>query len=302
MKKSRILLMLIVLAVAVAFVPATVSAAAKPKLNLTKVTLPVKTDGSVNFTYLWLKGTKKKVKWSTSNKKIVQIRKTNDKYLVTVDAKKKGKATITAKVGSKKYKCKVTVTKAMSRKALTKLISVDTSTVKDQYITFTNKSKYYLKAYWDFHLYDEEGYDSDWDEVFVHLKPGGSVKVAIRNPHQCPTLKFTEKSTSIDYEYHSIKESTAERQAETEDHYLPVIVTNKTQYNEALYYVTAFFKKDGKIVWAQQKDTDGATGQNINPGQSRTVKFYLGSVKAAYDMIDIQISKSSGSAFGGSND
>lgn len=84
-------------------------------------------------------------------------------------------------------------------------------------------------------------------------------------------------------------------------HYLPVIVTNRTQYKESLYYVTAFFKKDGKIVWAQQKDTDGSTGQNIDPGQSRTVKFYLGSVEADYDTIDIQLSKSSGSAFGGGN-
>ena len=290
MKRSRIMLMLLIVASVFAMVPATVNAAAKPKLSVTKVTIPVKTGKYNNHMILWLKGTKKKVKWSTSNKKVVSISKYGDKYCVDLTAKKKGKATITAKVGKKKYKCKVTVTKAMSRKALSKKISVDTSTIKDQYITFKNKSKYYLSAYWTFGLYDESGYKADWDETFVHLKPNGSVKVAIKNPHQCPELKFTEKNTFIDYEYHPIKYS-YEKKEITEDNYLPVAVTNKSLYNESLYYVTAFFKKDGKIVWAQQKDTDGSTGLNINPGQTRTLKFYLGSVKPEYDTISIQVNK-----------
>lgn len=46
----------------------------------------------------------KKVKWSTSNKKVATV---NSKGKIT--AKGIGKATITAKVGSKKYTCKVTV-------------------------------------------------------------------------------------------------------------------------------------------------------------------------------------------------
>ena len=45
-----------------------------------------------------------KVKWSTSNKKIVTVDKKGK-----VTAKKKGTATVTAKVGKKSYKCKVTV-------------------------------------------------------------------------------------------------------------------------------------------------------------------------------------------------
>ena len=298
MKKSRLLMMMLIVASVFVLLPATVSAAMKPKLSVTKLTIPVKTGKYNNHMLLWLKGTKKNVKWSTSNKKIVSISKYSDKYTVSLMAKKKGKATITAKVGSKKYKCKVTVTKKMSRKALSKQISVDTSTVQDQYITFKNKSKYYLSAYWTFGLYDESGYKADWDEASVHMKPNGSVKIAIKNPHQHPELKFTEKNTFIDYEYHPIKYSYKELEI-TEDNKLPVEVTNNSLYNESLYYVTAFFKKDGKIVWAQQKDTDGATGQNINPGQTRTLKFYLGSVKPEYDTISIQVNKSSGSAFGG---
>lgn len=53
---------------------------------------------------LKVKGTKKKVKWSSSKKSVATVSKKGK-----VKAKKKGTATITAKIGKKKYKCKVTV-------------------------------------------------------------------------------------------------------------------------------------------------------------------------------------------------
>ena len=100
------------------------------------------------------------------------------------------------------------------------------------------------------------------------------------------------------YEYHPISTSYVKQEI-TPDNELPVDVTNTSYYNEIIYYVTAFFKKDGEIVWAQQKDTLGNTGQDMKPGETRTVKYWLNSVKADYDAIDIQINKSSGSSFGG---
>ena len=57
---------------------------------------------------LTLKNTKSGVKWSTSNKKVATIKKIS-KYKYRVYGKKAGKATITAKVGKKKYTCKVQV-------------------------------------------------------------------------------------------------------------------------------------------------------------------------------------------------
>lgn len=76
-----------------------VEAKSKIKLNTTKKTIY---KGS---TYtLKVKGTKKKVKWTTSNKKVATV---NSKGKVT--AKKKGTATITAKVSGKTLKCKITV-------------------------------------------------------------------------------------------------------------------------------------------------------------------------------------------------
>lgn len=69
------------------------------KLNATSVVIrPGKTK------ILKVTGTKKKISWSSSNKKVATV---SSKGKVT--AKKYGVTTITAKVGSKKYKCKVKV-------------------------------------------------------------------------------------------------------------------------------------------------------------------------------------------------
>lgn len=84
------------------------------KLNKTKATIRV--GRSVK---LKLKNAKaKKVKWSSSNKKVATVKK----GLVT--AKKKGKATITAKYKGKKYKAKITVKKKL------KTVTPDYNTLK----------------------------------------------------------------------------------------------------------------------------------------------------------------------------
>lgn len=84
--------------------------AASVKMNDTKKTLYEKE------TYrLKMIGTKKKVKWSSSKKSVATV-SSNGK----VTAKKKGKTTITAKIGSKKYKCNITVKSAeINKKTMT---------------------------------------------------------------------------------------------------------------------------------------------------------------------------------------
>lgn len=77
----------------------TARAASKVKLNKTDVALTVG-----DTVRLKVKGTKKKAKWSSSNKCIAKV---NKKGLVT--ALEPGEAVITAKVGKKKLKCRVTV-------------------------------------------------------------------------------------------------------------------------------------------------------------------------------------------------
>lgn len=70
------------------------------KINQTKLSLRVGKTYNLKVT-----GSTKTAKWSTSNKSIATVSNSGK-----VTAKKKGTATITATVNSKKYTCKVTVT------------------------------------------------------------------------------------------------------------------------------------------------------------------------------------------------
>ncbi len=94
----------------------TTAEAAKIKLNKTKVYLLKGKTFKLKIT-----GTKKKVTWKSSKKKVATVSKKGK-----VKAKKVGTATITAKVKGKKYKCKVIVetqkqrTARMKKEALAK--------------------------------------------------------------------------------------------------------------------------------------------------------------------------------------
>lgn len=105
MKKSGKLAMGLILfaMVAVLSVPAGASAA-KGKINKKKVTIRVG-----KTVKLKVKNIKKKVKWSSSKKKVAKVSKKG-----VVKGLKAGKATITAKAGKKKFRCKVTVKKKKS--------------------------------------------------------------------------------------------------------------------------------------------------------------------------------------------
>ena len=100
-KKVISIVLALVLVLSLSLLPETSISAApkKVKLNKTKVTINVG-----KTVTLKLKNNKKTVKWSTSNKKVAIVTKKGK-----VTGKKAGKATITAKVGKKKYKCKVIV-------------------------------------------------------------------------------------------------------------------------------------------------------------------------------------------------
>lgn len=80
------------------------------KLNKTSLTL------QKGKTYtLKLQGSKKKATWKTKNKKIASL-SNKKKTSVKIKAVKAGKTTITAKVGKKTYKCKVTVVNPTAKK------------------------------------------------------------------------------------------------------------------------------------------------------------------------------------------
>ncbi len=101
-KLKRVWISIIVFAMLVSCISPTAlhtEAAAKVKLNTTKVTLTVGATKQLKVT-----GTKKKVTWSSSKKRVATVSKKGK-----VTAKKAGTATITAKVGKRKLTCKVTV-------------------------------------------------------------------------------------------------------------------------------------------------------------------------------------------------
>lgn len=83
------------------FAPSEIHAASKIKISKTKATMTVG-----KTMQLKIKGTKKKVTWSSNKKSVATVSKKGK-----VTARKVGTATITAKVGKKKFKCKVTVKK-----------------------------------------------------------------------------------------------------------------------------------------------------------------------------------------------
>ena len=107
-KMRRKLAVLLVFVLAFTMMPQNVLAA-KKKVKLSKKSVTVTVGKTVKVK---LKNNKKKVKWTvTSGKKNVKLSK-KKKTGVTIHGKKAGKAKVQAKVGKKKFVCKVTVKKA----------------------------------------------------------------------------------------------------------------------------------------------------------------------------------------------
>ncbi len=103
---KKMLVVLLTLALMITMMPSVqtnVQAKGKMKLNKKKVTLYV---GKKVKLKVKNKTVKKKVKWKSTNKKVATVTKKG-----RVKAKKPGRATIIAKVGKKKLKCKVVVKK-----------------------------------------------------------------------------------------------------------------------------------------------------------------------------------------------
>lgn len=105
MKKQKMLVLLLIFAMALSLLPQS-ALAAKKKVKLNKKTVTVNVGKTVKIK---LQNNKKKVKWTvTSGKKNVALSK-KKKTGVTIKGMKAGKAKVQAKVGKKKYVCKVTV-------------------------------------------------------------------------------------------------------------------------------------------------------------------------------------------------
>ena len=108
-KGIRSLAILLVLILTLGFSPVTnVEAKAAPRLNYKKVTL---VQGKKKRLKVRNLSRRRKVKWYSTKKSVATVNRKG-----VVKAKKKGKAYIVAKVGKKKYRCKVIVKKKVSKK------------------------------------------------------------------------------------------------------------------------------------------------------------------------------------------
>lgn len=104
MKRKKLfnLFMALILILSLVMAATVTASAATVKINKTKATVYV--GSSIT---LKISNTSNKVSWSSSNKSIATVKSTGTKT-AKVTAKAPGKATITAKVNGKKYKCVVT--------------------------------------------------------------------------------------------------------------------------------------------------------------------------------------------------
>lgn len=108
MKKICKITLLLICIITSVTITSVLTQAGDITLNKTNVILSPKQTFQLKIT-----GSKKKIKWGTSKKKVVSVSNTG-----RITAKSTGSATITAKIGKKKYTCKVKVmtTKAISKK------------------------------------------------------------------------------------------------------------------------------------------------------------------------------------------
>ena len=110
-KGIRSLALLLALILAIGFSPVTnVEAKAAPRLNYRKVTLVQGKKKRLKVRNL-SRRRRRKVKWYSTRKSVATVNRKG-----VVKAKRKGKAYIVAKVGRKKYRCKVIVKKKVRRK------------------------------------------------------------------------------------------------------------------------------------------------------------------------------------------
>lgn len=134
--KKLLTLAVIMLSLLVLF-PTSVNAAGKTKLNATKKTVNVG-----DFCTVKMLNNKKKVKWSVSNKNIKIVSKSNKQ--AKIKGVKKGASYLKAKVGSKTYKCKVTVKEKRKKKSIQGIEYELQDTGKGVVAILKNKNKYHV--------------------------------------------------------------------------------------------------------------------------------------------------------------
>ena len=186
MKKSRkcLALMCMILSILVFAVPLQ-SQAAKAQINKRCLIICVGKKEKLKVS-----GTTKKVTWSSSNKKVVKVSKSG-----TIRGVKKGTATITAKVGKQKLKCKVKVKDAVKKISGTVTVR-NSATVYLNYFSDRISCKSSNPAVAYVKLNDcgpaEEGPGMEADLV-IYGRKNGTATITITNNCNKKKMKFKVK-------------------------------------------------------------------------------------------------------------
>ncbi len=163
--KSTVITMLAVLVLLCAVLPMTLQAKTKDK-GISKTKMTIYTNMSET---LKVENPKAKVKWKSSNRKIASVLGTTgrkNEIATIVSGNKTGTCTITALVGKKEYKCRVTVKKD---KKISRATLVSVKQTKNEIVIvarINNKSQGTLRCGQDYWL--EKFNKGKWKKVSVN--------------------------------------------------------------------------------------------------------------------------------------
>lgn len=216
--------------------------------NVEAATISISTTTSTitvgQYQNLSISGTKSKAKWTSSNTKVAKVTSSGK-----VTGVKAGKATITAKIGSKSYTCKVTVVNADAHASSITVTSADGgdlipgfSTAKISFVLDTTSTgvKVYIRDISDDTIKTlnvakvKAGITNslEWD-IASSVAPGGYIVTVVAG-----TVETTSNAFSI------ISNDFADGNGSKEN---PYVVSNLTEFKSVANHNGCYFKQSADI-------------------------------------------------------
>lgn len=252
MKKKYLLLnILSIMIIGLLFTMNVETVIAKSKLKISSTKKEVNMSKSFSLS---VKGTKKKVKWSSSDKKIAAVKSVGKTKCKVIAHKEPGEAIISAKVNGKTLKCKVTVL-SNDKRRITK--SEAKKILDDTYNQFVNF------AYYNTRIVGGGDSVNKNTKLYIPLNDYIRTQTASRlcrtypvTVSQLKKLKFKNFTYSSDYESGEMFEDQYKMidKSELKSHMKDLFGTTKIklysepiQYNLSYYNNEDAFTQDGKI-------------------------------------------------------
>ena len=257
--------------------------AATVKISNSKIYLGVGSKYKLKVT-----GTSKTVKWSSSNKSVAKVSSTG--YVTAV---KKGTATITAKVGTKKYKCTVKVTKnpVLTYRITTAKKSGNYYIIEGRVFNKTKTDLDY--AYVEFNLYDKNNEKITYTNDSTYwIDDAGTWRFYCKAYVGTQTVK-SYKNVELSGTYYdaydaetkfekTVSMKTVSRNTNTKTYKITGTIKNKNgQKVDHVFATYAFYDKEGRVVATRFCGYyDGyKNGTSVKFEESATIESALGAVK-----------------------